>query len=220
MPGYNPKARHGRIYTRIRSFFGAETVATGKPTKEDIDNMFSAADVNIDPIRQKIPSGLYNQYLVLKSKWKANPDGDTVAMNTALMDLGSKIMAAAGGAAAPAPTPQPQPQAQIQVQPQTYDYAEFAGEPILQKLKILSPDGIPTKVGIGVGVAIMAALGYGIYHVVQMRNLEKYGPKNLRQMRRTLAARRMGLPYEDEPTLPEYGGRALNTRQLARLGLI
>jgi hypothetical protein len=97
--------------------------------------------------------------------------------------------------------------------------AEFAGDPILRKLRILNPDGSLTKVGIGVGVAIVAALGYAVYHVVQMRNLEKHGPKNLRQMRRTLAARRMGLPYEDEPTLSEYGGRALNTRQLARLGL-
>jgi len=92
-------------------------------------------------------------------------------------------------------------------------------ESILAKLKLVSPEGKVTPLGMAVGVAIVAGVGYTIYNMIEKRNLEMYGPRNLRQLGRSYRGSRMQ-PRLEGGMYSEYGGRPLNTRQLARLGLI
>ncbi len=67
------------------------------------------------------------------------------------------------------------------------------------------------------GAAVAVGVIYYGNKAYQQYQIEKRGPRNLRQMGRRLAARRMALAHQTRGVLTEYGGQPLNTRQLALL---
>jgi hypothetical protein len=72
------------------------------------------------------------------------------------------------------------------------------------------------EVKIAVGTAVAVGVIYGANHLYQKHMTEKYGPRNLRQLRKRYGRSRL-FPRSERATYTEVGGQPLNTRQLARM---
>jgi len=94
-------------------------------------------------------------------------------------------------------------------------------------MKAARDDGrMQTALKVAAGIAAVGVTLYLVDSYMKKRDLERTGPKNLRQLGRYVAPRRMNpvgyeygsREYERPYRVPtEYGGMALNTRQIQRL---
>jgi len=91
-------------------------------------------------------------------------------------------------------------------------------------MKAARDDGrMQTALKVAAGIAAVGVTLYLVDSYMKKRDLERTGPKNLRQLGRYVAPRRMNpvntdYSYERPYRVPtEYGGMALNTRQIQRL---
>jgi hypothetical protein len=91
-------------------------------------------------------------------------------------------------------------------------------------MKAARDDGrMQTALKVAAGIAAVGVTLYLVDSYMKKRDLERMGPKNLRQLGQYVAPRRMNpvntdYSYERPYRVPtEYGGMALNTRQIQRL---
>jgi hypothetical protein len=85
-------------------------------------------------------------------------------------------------------------------------------------MKAARDDGrMQTALKVAAGIAAVGVTLYLVDSYIKKRDLERMGPKNLRQLGRYVAPRAMS-SYERPYRVPtEYGGMALNTRQIQQL---